>query len=100
MQKSVIEYLEHTVARFPDKVAVADAEGQMTFEELWKSARKLAQSIGIKDEKNRPVAVFLPKDGKKDASFAGINMSGNFYVPLDVKMPEAIFITILDVHED
>ena len=99
MQKSVIEYLERTVAQFPDKVAVVDAEGQMTFEELWKSARKLAQSIGIGDEKNKPVAVFLPKDGKMVASFAGINMSGNFYVPMDVKMPEARVISILDVLE-
>ena len=99
MQKSVIEYLECTVARFPDKVAIVDAEGQMTFEELWKSARKLAQSIGIGDAKNRPVAVFLPKGGKLVTSFAGINMSGNFYVPMDVKMPEARVRSILDVLE-
>ncbi len=99
MQKSVIEYLECTVDRFPDKVAVSDAEGQMTFEELWNSARKLAQAVGIDGVTNHPVAVFLPKGGKMVTAFAGINMSCNFYVPIDVKMPAARVLAILDVLE-
>lgn len=99
MQKDVIEYLERTVDRFPDKVAVSDAKGQMTFEELWNSARKLAQAVGIDGVTNHPVAVFLPKGGKMVTAFAGINMSGNFYVPIDVKMPAARVLAILDVLE-
>lgn len=99
MQKSVIEYLEHTVARFPNKVAVTDAEGRLTFGELWDSARRLAKAIGIGGATNRPVAVFLPKGGKMVASFAGINMSGNFYVPMDIKMPETRVTSILEVLE-
>ena len=99
MQKSVIEYLASTVALFPSKVAISDAAGQMTFEELWNSARKVAQAVGIGGVKNCPVAVFLPKGGKMVAAFAGINMSGNFYVPLDVKMPASRISSILDVLE-
>lgn len=99
MRKSVIEYLENTAARLPNKVAVIDADSQMTFNELWISARKLAQALGNGVTKNRPVAVFLPKGGKMVAAFAGINMSGNFYVPMDMKMPEARIVSILDVLE-
>lgn len=99
MQKSVIEYLADTVKRFPNKIAVSEVDGQMTFSELWNSARKLAKEVGMDNGTNCPVGVFLPKGGKMVAAFAGINMSGNFYVPLDVKTPEARIVSILNVLE-
>lgn len=97
MQKSVIEYLAKTVELYPNKAAVSDTDGMMTFSELWNSARKLFQAINCNDLKNRPVVVFLPKSGKMVTAFAGINMSGNFYVPMDVKMPQSRIISILEV---
>lgn len=88
MQKCVIEYLESTVSRFPDKVALKDSEMSVTFSELWSKAQKISSiivdmNIGL----NNPVGVYIPKGCKIIEAFAGINMSGNFYVPLDTKSP-------------
>ena len=37
MQKSVIEYLQSTVSRFPAKIAVKDSEMSITFGDLWRN---------------------------------------------------------------
>jgi len=41
MQKSVIEYLQKTVERFPKKTAVKDIEQSITFAELWVNTQKV-----------------------------------------------------------
>ncbi|MBQ9312821.1 MAG: amino acid adenylation domain-containing protein [Bacteroidales bacterium] len=100
MQKSVIEYLERTVSLFPNKEAVHDSEMSITFSELWKTAEHISNAIyseGI--EKNSPIGVFIPKGCKMIESFAGINMCGCFYVPLDTKSPNSRVSSILTTLE-
>src|SRR5574344_1123455 len=88
MQKSVIEYLSATVSRFPEKTAVKDSEMFITFGELWTNAQKISSElINANIGYRNPVGVYIPKGCKMIESFAGINMSGNFYVPLDTKSP-------------
>lgn len=88
MQKSVIEYLSATVEKFPEKTAVIDAEMTITFGELWLNAQKISSALVNENiGRNNPVGVYIPKGCKMIESFAGINMSGNFYVPLDTKSP-------------
>lgn len=96
MQKSVIEYLEQTVSKYPTKIAVQDSEVQITFEQLWKYAQKVSMTIinsniGI----NHPIGVYIAKGCKMIEAFAGINMSGNFYVPLDTKSPSTRIDSII-----
>jgi len=96
MQKNVIEYLENTAAMFPDKVAVRDSEESVTFRELWDAARFVAAAIlSVNADNNSPVGVYIPKGCKMVQSFAGINLSGNFYVPLDTKSPETRVASII-----
>lgn len=97
MQKSVIEYLKNTVAKYPNKTAVQDAEGSITFQELWFRACRIASAIG--ESKNSPIGVYLPKSCKMVEAFSGISMSGNFYVPLDIKSPTGRVMTILNTLE-
>ena len=97
MQKSVIEYLQKTVETYPDKVAVQDAEGSITFRELWRHAHGVAAAIG--DLRNSPVGVYLPKSCKMIEAFSGISLSGNFYVPLDTKSPASRVESILNTLE-
>lgn len=88
MQKSVIEYLSSTVERFPEKIAVRDAEMSITFSELWINAQKISSALlSANICCNNPIGVYIPKGCKMIESFAGINISGNFYVPLDTKSP-------------
>lgn len=98
MQISVIEYLEKTVKQYPDKVAVQDSEMKISFSELWKNSQLIADSIARSCEasNNNPIGVYIPKGCKMIEVFAGINMSGNFYVPLDTKSPESRVGSILN----
>ena len=90
MQKNVIEYLSKTVIRFPEKVAVKDSEMSITFSELWQNAQKISSAlVSLKIGLNNPIGVYIPKGCKMIEAFVGINMSANFYVPLDTKSPVA-----------
>ena len=94
---NVLEYLEATAARFPDKPAVVDREGSLTFGQLLERSRMVAGRIAARFHgRNEPVAVFLPKCSGGIVSFGGILYSGNFYSPLDTKSPVARLVAILD----
>ena len=100
MQKSVIEYLEKTVMSYPNKEAVLDSEMRITFSELWDAAKRISNAIvsgGV--VKNSPIGIYIPKGCKMVESFAGINLCGNFYVPLDTKSPDVRVSSILSTLE-
>lgn len=42
---SVLEYLELSAKRFPDKTAVADPEEKASFEELLQSAERIGSAL-------------------------------------------------------
>ena len=100
MQKSVIEYLEKTVSLYPNKEAVKDSEMSITFFDLWDSAKRISNAIKAECiVKNSPIGVYIPKSCKMIESFAGINMCGCFYVPLDTKSPDTRISSILTTLE-
>jgi acyl-CoA synthetase (AMP-forming)/AMP-acid ligase II len=70
-QKNVLEYLEATVKRFPDKVAYADDTCELTFREVYDSARAIGSVLHERGYYNEPVVVFLPKHPKTIAAFYG-----------------------------
>jgi len=97
MHCNVLEYLEAVVSRWPEKKAVADKDGALTFRELREQAISLASLlVGKLGTVNHPVAVFLPKSKESIVSFAGILYSGNCYVPLDEKSPSPRLRSVLD----
>lgn len=97
MQKNVIEYLIKTVSLHPDKVAVHDMGIEITFNQLYIAACRIASRIMSYNIKNTPIGVYIPKGCRAIQAFAGINMSGNFYVPLDTKSPDARILSIVNV---
>lgn len=99
MKKSVIEYLVETERRFPEKVAVRDREGEITFHGLLNSAFVIADELRGLQAWKQPVGVYIPKGRRMIEAFAGINMSGNFYVPLDTKSPDTRVGAILETLE-
>lgn len=99
MQKSVIEYLVNSAAKYPQKSAVQDSTGCITFSELLRSAFVIADVIKVQGLWRSPIGVYIPKGCHMVQAFAGINMSGNFYVPLDTKSPDTRIQSILKVLE-
>lgn len=88
MMNSVLCYLEDTVRRFPDKVAITDSEGELTFKQWRNKALCIAKEIRKRDARcSFPVFVYLPKSAMTLISFVGVLYSGNYYTPTDVKFP-------------
>ena len=88
MVVNVLEYLEISSQRFPNKTALAMREQKITFLEL----RKKAVSLGCTIQRlchiqNQPIGVFVNRTIEPAIWFLGVLYSGNYYVPLDPGMP-------------
>ena len=96
---NVLSYLEDTARRFPGKTAIADDKNAVTFAQ-WLA---MAQGIGTHIARStasavrRPVLVFVDRKIECLVGFLGVVESGNFYVPIDNKMPTARIQLIVDV---
>ena len=96
MQKNVLEYLQSAVKNFPNKTAFTDEHEALTFADLDLRGRGLGTYIAKHTTAtNRPVAVLVERTVASIAAFIGVLYSGNFYVPIESKMPPARIREIL-----
>lgn len=84
---NVLEYLEQSFLRTPEKIALVDERRQITYRELREEARSIGSCLARTGMKNQPVAVVIQRNIESIILFLGIVYSGNFYVPLDAQMP-------------
>ena len=98
---NVVDYLIHTAAKYPDKIAFSDSTGEITFAELNIKAKRIATNIIKKTNgrTNLPIAVIMEKSKECIAAFMGIVYSGNYYSPIDSTMPMERMNLILDTLE-
>ena len=98
MQTNILEYLEHTVKRCPDKVAFANEEMGLTFSQVYSQARAIGSALLREGFSRKPVVVFMKKHPRVLTAFFGAIYAGCYYVPLDDEMPryriELIFQTL------
>lgn len=86
----VLEYLENSCRRFPEKTALIDIEGSVTYREWKERAMAIGTVLAKKQSKTKqPIMVFSDRNASTLISFLGTVYSGNFYVPVDVGMPKA-----------
>jgi len=96
LQKNLLEYLQSSVRHFPDKPAFTDEHEILTFLDLDCRGRALGTYIAQNTTTaNRPVAVLVERTAASVAAFIGVLFSGNFYVPIESKMPAARIREIL-----
>ncbi len=89
MITNVTQYLDRQARLHSRKIAIRDEKYNLTFEEIYKGAINLADCIiEMQQSINKPIIVFCEKSVMEYVAFMGILYSGNYYVPLDVKMPE------------
>ena len=89
MQKTnVLEYLEETAARLPDKPAFADDDTVFSFKKLLDQSKAVGSFLYEQGITKSPVVVFMEKSPKTVAAFFGSIYAGNSYVPIDAEMPE------------
>lgn len=98
MNYSVIDWLEETAMRFPDRLAFVDQEKEYNWEEVRRRALSVAGHIEkIISGGKQPIAVCMEKSADMVVAFLGIAYSGNFYSPITPDMPAARIEKILDV---
>ena len=88
MQRNVLEYLEETVKRVPDKIAFANDKTQLTFQQFSDDIRAIGSELIRKGYQKEPVLIYMNKSPEALEGFFGVIESGCFYVPLDEEMPK------------
>ena len=97
MTVNVLEYLENSAQRFPDKIVFGDIEEELTYRELMILAKKAGTYLSSFHLRNQPIAVITNHSVGCLIAFLGVVYSGNFYVPLDGKQPQARMKAMLAV---
>ena len=85
--KNVLEHLENSSKRFPNKIAFSDGNNSITYSELVKKSKSVGSALCELGFRNKPVLICIEKSIELITTMFGIVYSGNFYVVLDVEMP-------------
>lgn len=99
MKINILEYLEESARRYTDKIALADDKNSVTFGQWEAYSRSIGSEIirRTSGTVRKPVLVFVDRRIEGLVAFVGVVQSGNFYVPIDCKMPPERIRLISDV---
>ena len=96
MVRNVLEYLEATAEKYPQKTLISDTESSVSFLEMTSKAQAIGSYLlkcGVK--RKSPIVVFIDRTVKNVVSYMGVVYAGCFYVPIDITFPEERIKTIL-----
>ena len=96
MQKNILEYLEKTALRLPDKVAFSTGTESMTFSEVQNESLAIGSHLASYGLYGESIVIFMDKHPKTVTAFWGVIYAGCFYVCIDEKMPRARIVAILE----
>lgn len=95
--KNVLEWLEATITKSPEKIAFSDTENSITFAQVYDIARNtgayLIEQLGVD---RTPVAVFAGRKMVTPAYFLGVVYAGRPYAPIDASLPDKRIEKILE----
>ena len=99
MTTNILDYLDDKARRFPDKAGIADDKRSLTFRQWVEEAESIGSALVEKTNgtMRSPVLVFVDRKIETLVGFMGVVESGNFYVPIDCKMPYERVKLIADV---
>lgn len=95
MRNNILDYLDETVVRVPEKVAFSNGTEGMTFREVDRDSRAIGSWLHGRGIYRKPVVVFMNKHPKEVTAFFGVVRGGCFYVPIDEEMPRVRIDLIL-----
>lgn len=94
---NILTYLDETATSYPDKTAFIGEASALTFLELKSNTEAIGSFIADKNIYNEPILVFMEKSPEEVSALLGVVRSGNFYVALDIDMPEARLDAIMAI---
>ena len=96
---NILELLERSAERFPDRPAFGDPEKDISFRELVRKARAAGELLAADVPSESPVAFYLEKSVDAVIAMFGAVYAGGFYSFIDVRQPAARAQKVLDVLE-
>ena len=99
MVTNILDYLELTAQRLPERTALADDKLNLTFSQWVQQAENIGTAVAQATNSTirRAVLVFVDRRIEGLVGAMGAVESGNFYVPIDCKMPFERVRLIADV---
>lgn len=94
---NVLEYLEESVKKYPQKTAVIDENSSCSYEELYDHAQRIGSFLSRNNSLIKPVAVLMEKSVEALTSFMGIVSAGCFYSFISPDQPTSRIDQILTV---
>ena len=92
---NILQYLELTVSKYPEKTAFSDGLEDLSFRQLYDRARAVGSFLSLRGYYKEPIIVFADKKPNTIAMLMGIIYAGCFYVCLDSEMPQSRLELIL-----
>ncbi|NLD86663.1 MAG: amino acid adenylation domain-containing protein [Clostridiales bacterium] len=98
MITNVITYLHNAAKNYPDKIALSDVRGEITYRELWNRTLSVGSLVSSRlgGRTSRGVFVTIERNFDSIVAFFGVALSGNFYVPVDLTLPHGRLMSIYD----
>ena len=87
--RNMLEYLERSARRHPDRVAFHDDRDALTFSALLAAARRIGSRLAQCARPRQSVALLLdPRSIRNIPALFGVLCAGCAYAPLDIAMPQ------------
>ena len=89
MKRNILELLEETAEKFPNKVIYEDINRKATYQEFIESTKKIGTTLAEKiNNINTPVAIYIDRSVACLEAMMGVTYSGNYFIVLDTKSPK------------
>lgn len=98
MINNVVEYIERSAYKFPDKIFLKTPKEEITFSYFLDKCRREASFIASKYHMTRkPILVSINRDPQCLIDMMAIAMSGNYYIPVDLTQPTERIKQFVDI---
>ncbi len=97
MQINVLEYLEKTAARVPEKTALTDDIDSFSYAETLSMAKRIGTSLLGEITSGQHVGIFMEKCARTVAVFFGVAEAGGCYCVLNNELPPVRLNQIVEV---
>lgn len=95
MKYSVLDWLENSAEKYPDKPAYTDDDSCLTFSRIKEYAQRIGSELCNKVSSGSSVAIMSGRHVHTPVIFLGAVYAGCFYAPMDGSQPVARLNTIL-----
>lgn len=99
MDKNVLNWLENTAEKLPNKSAYSDVDNTVTFSDVSDKSKRVGSAVAQKVKPGSAVAVITGRNVYTPMVFLGVVYAGCFYAPMDATQPIKRLNDILSVLE-